>query len=79
MQVTCIQEEEIRMSINLLYVEDTIEKLRRILRCYKMRLTSYTESALRNILCKPKDPVATEDKTAQFMKLAVVTANLNGI
>ena len=44
-----------------------------------MRSTSYTESTLRNILCKPKDPVATEDKTARFMKLVVVTANLNVI
>ena len=61
-QTTDIQEEEIRMSINLPYVEDTSEKLRRILRSYKIRSTFYTENTLRKLLCKPKDWVATEDK-----------------
>ena len=61
-QVTDIQEEEIRISINLLYVEGTSEKLRRILRSHKIRSTFYTEMTLRKLLCKPKDRVATEDK-----------------
>ena len=56
-QATDIQEEEIRMSIDLPYVEGTSEKLRRILRSHKIRSTFYTE-----ITCKPKDRVATEDK-----------------
>ena len=40
---------------------------------------------LNKLLCKPKDRVATEDKTISFMKLTVVTAkqftlvNLNGL
>ena len=34
-QATDIQEEEIKMSINLPYVEGTSEKLRRILRSHK--------------------------------------------
>ena len=55
MQATDIQEEEIRMSINLLYVEGTSEKLRRILRYHKIRSTFYTEKTLRKPLCKPKD------------------------
>ena len=38
-QTADIQEEEIRMSINLPYVEGTIKKLRRILRSHKIRLT----------------------------------------
>ena len=37
MQATNIQEEEVRMSINLLYVEGTSEILRRILRSHKIR------------------------------------------
>ena len=45
-QATDIQEEEIRMSINLLYVEGTSEKLRHILRSHKIRSTFYTESTL---------------------------------
>ena len=62
MQATDIQEEEIKMSINLPYVEGTSEKLRRILRSHKIRSTFYTENALRKLLCEPKDRVATEDK-----------------
>ena len=42
-QATDIQEEEIRMSINLPYVEGTSEKLRRLLRSHKIRLTLYTK------------------------------------
>ena len=61
-QARDIQEEEIRMSINLPYVEGTSEKLRRILRSHKIRSTFYTEMTLRKLLCKPKDRVATEDK-----------------
>ena len=60
-QATDIQEEEIRMSINLPYVEGTSEKLRRILRSHKIRSTFYTEKTLHKLLCKPKDPVATDD------------------
>ena len=62
-QATDIQEEEIRMSINLPYVEGTSEKLRRILRSHKIRSTFYTENTLRKLLCKPKDRVTTEDKS----------------
>ena len=61
-QATDIQEEQIRMSINLPYVEGTSEKLWRILRSYKIRSTCYTESTLCKLLCKSKDWVATEDK-----------------
>ena len=61
-QAADIEEEEIRISINLPYVEGTSEKLRRILRSHKIRSTFYTEMTLRKLLCKPKDRVATEDK-----------------
>ena len=54
-QARDIQEEEIRMSINLPYVEGTSEKLWRILRSHKIRSTFYTEKTLHKILCKPKD------------------------
>ena len=61
-QATDIQEEEIRISINLAYVEGTSEKLRRILRSHKIRSTLYTEKTLQKFFCKPKDRIATEDK-----------------
>ena len=61
-QAEDIQDEEIKMSINLPYVEGTSEKLQRILRSHKIRSTFYTENTLRKLLCKPKDQVATEDK-----------------
>ena len=61
-QATDIQEEEIRMSINLPYIEGTSKKLSRIFRSHKTRSTFYTENTLYKFLCKPKDRVATEDK-----------------
>ena len=61
-QARDIQEEEIRISINLPHVEGTSEKLRRILICHKIRSMFYTEMTLRKLLCKPTDRVATEDK-----------------
>ena len=73
------------MSINLPYVEGTSEKLRGILRSHKIRSTFNNESTFRKLLCKPKDRVATKDKTISFMKLTIVTAkqstslNLNGL
>ena len=61
-QATDIQQEEIRMSISLPYVECTSEKLRRILKSHKIRSTFNNEKALRKLLCKPEDRVAKEDK-----------------
>ena len=61
-QVSDIQGEEIRMSINFSYVEGTSEKLWCVFRSHKIRSTFYTEITLHKILCKPKDRVATEDK-----------------
>ena len=61
-KATNIQEEEIRMNINLPYVEGTSEKLRCILRSNKIRSTFYTESTLHKLLCKLKSRIATEDK-----------------
>ena len=57
-----IQDREIRMSINVPNVKGTNEKLQQILKSHKISFTFYTESALRKILFKPKDRVATEDK-----------------
>ena len=69
LQATDIQEEEIRTSINLPHVEGTSEKLRRILKSHKTRPTFYTKSTLRRLLCKPKDRVATEDKSNIVYKI----------
>ena len=43
------------MSISLLYVEGTSEKLRRILISHKIGSTFYTEKTTRKHPCKPKD------------------------
>ena len=74
------------MSINLPQVEYTGEELGHILRSHKISSTFYNKSTLRNLRCKLKDRVATEDKkTISFMTLTVVTAkqstsvNLNGL
>ena len=62
MQATNIQEEDIRVGINLPYVEGTSGKLQCILRSRKIRSTFYTDNTLLKLLCEPKDQVATEDK-----------------
>ena len=53
MPATYIQEEEIRMSINLPNVECASEKLQCIFRSHKIRSTFYSENTLHKILCKP--------------------------
>ena len=64
-QATDIHEEEIRMSINLLYNEGKSDKLQRILTSHKIRSTFCTESTLHKLLlCKP-----TEDKNNIILKL----------
>ena len=54
-QAADIQEEEVKMSINLPYVKGTSEKLRRILRSHKIRSTFYTENTLLNSFIKTED------------------------
>ena len=85
-QATDIQEEEIRISINLPYVEGTSEKLQRTLRSHEIRSTFYTKMTLSKLLCKPNDRVAIQKiKTILFMELTVVTVkqftllNLNSL
>ena len=63
MQATDIQEEEIRVSMNLPYIEGTSKKLQRILRSHKIGSTFYTENTLHKLLCNPKERAATEDKS----------------
>ena len=69
MQSKNIQEGEIRMSKNLLYVEGISEKLQRILRSHKIRSIFHTESTLCKLICKWKDQVATEDKNNVTCKI----------
>ena len=45
-----IQKQEVRMSVNLPYVEGTSEKLRRTLRSRKIRSTFYTEETMHKLL-----------------------------
>ena len=63
-QVADIQELEIRMIINLpLTLKFISEKLWYILRSHKIRSFFCTKNTLCKPLCKPKDRVATEDKS----------------
>ena len=84
-QATDIQEEEIRMSINLPYVQGTSEKLRRILKSHKIKSTFYTENNLHKFLCKQKDLEVPEDKNNVVYQIdcsnseAVHFGNLNGL
>ena len=61
-QATDIQEEEMRISISLPYVESCSENLRGRLRFHKIRPTFYIESTLCILVCKPKRRVAAENK-----------------
>ena len=45
-ETTYIQEDQIKISINLPNVEGTSEKLRRILKSHRVRSTFYTEKKL---------------------------------
>ena len=65
-QATDTQKEEIRMSINLPYIEGTSKKLWHILKSHAITSFFYTESTLCKLLCKPKDWVAIEDKNLVF-------------
>ena len=51
-----------KMNINLPYVEDASEKLKRILRTHMIRSTFHSENNLHKLLCKTKDQVDPEDK-----------------
>ena len=73
-QATDMQEEEIRMSINLLYFEGTSEKLWRVLGSHKIRSTFYTEKTFHKLLfVKLKIEQLKKIKTKWFMILTVVT------
>ena len=61
-QVTDIEEEEIRIGVNLPYVKVAREKLQLTLGTHGTRFTFYTKNTLRKLLCTPKDRVATEDE-----------------
>ena len=73
MQAMYIQEKEIRMSIKLLYVAGTSEKLWHLLRSHKIRPTFYMESTSCKLLWKQKIKLPEKIKTILFMKLTVVT------
>ena len=55
--------KDIRVSINLSYVEGANKNLRPILRSHKIRSTFYIESTLCKLLIKLKDRVTTKDKS----------------
>ena len=69
-QATDIRDQGIPMILNLLYVERTSAKLRRILKSHKMRST-FTESTLHKPLHKRKIKELQKIKTISFIKLTV--------
>ena len=84
-QAAYIQEEDIRMSINLPYIEGTSEKLRRILRSQKVTSTSTPKTLCVNSFVNLKVEQLQKIKIISIIKLTVVTAkqctsvNLNGL
>ena len=54
-QAIYILELDIKISIDIPYLEESSEKLWRIFRFHKIRSTFYTGSTLRKLLCKPQD------------------------
>ena len=62
LQAIDLQGHEIKMSINLPYVEGTSEKLRLTLKSHKIRSTFQAKNTLRKLLCKHKDRLAADDK-----------------
>ena len=73
MHFRIIHKNEVKMCVNLQYVEGASKKLRHKLRSHKMRSIFHTENILCKILCKPEDRVIAEDIKNTFMKLTVVT------
>ena len=73
MHFRSIQENKVKMCVNLQYVEGASKKLRHKLRSHKIRSIFHTENILCKILCKPEDRVIAEDIKNTFMKLTVVT------
>ena len=61
-QSTDIQGEGIRTFMMFPNVEGAREKLQRVLKSHKIRLTFHTESTLRKFLCELTDRVTTENE-----------------
>ena len=72
MQARDIEEEAIRMSINLPYIEGTSEKLWGMPRSCKVRSTFYNQSTLCKVLCKLKDQAATDYKSNIVKGIVIV-------
>ena len=49
-------------SINLPYMQGVSEQLKQALSKHNISATFYTQTTLRNLLSKPKDPIPNEDK-----------------
>ena len=72
-QATYIHEDEIRMSINLPYVESASEKLHQTLRSNTIRSIFYNEKLWINYFVNQKIEQLQKIKTTSFMKLTIVT------
>ena len=64
---TDIQEDEIEMSINVLYVQGTSETLWPIVRSLKIRSTFSAKRTMRKAFCQPKDRVATDVLRSRYI------------
>lgn len=61
--------------VNLPYIKDTSEILRRIFQQHKIRCTFYSSDTLRNILSHPKDPVDSNQQNNVVYKIPCSDCN----
>ena len=78
-QATDIPEEEIRMSVNLPYVEGASEKQQQILRSHKIRSTLYTKHICEIYFVNPNIEQLQKITAISFMKSTVVTTKSRSV
>ena len=63
------EEPEHTKSINLPYIQGLSEQLKRALNKHNIKATFYTQTTLRSLLSKPKDPIPKEDRNNAIYQL----------
>ena len=63
------EKPEHTKSINLPYIQGLSEQLKRALNKHNIKATFYTQTTLRSLLSKPKDPIPKEDRNNAIYQL----------
>ena len=63
------EEPKKTKSINLIYIQGVSEQLKRTLNKHNIKATFYTQTTLRNLSSKPKDPMPQEDRNNAVYQL----------